>query len=53
MDLEKELNKDQFLLIRYGLIITLVIAILIVIMLASFKINQISFLQMLIEYYLG
>ena len=53
MNLEKELNKNQFLLIRYGLIITLVILILIVIMLASFKINQQSFLLMLIEYYLG
>lgn len=53
MNLQEELNKSQFLLVKYGLIIVLVVLALIILMLFKFKINNQPVILILVEYYIG
>ena len=53
MDLQEKLNKSQFLLVKYGLLIILLVLALIILMLFKFKINNQPIILMLIEYYIG
>lgn len=53
MNLQEELNKNQFLLVKYGLMIILMVFALIILMLFKFKINNQPIILILIEYYIG
>jgi hypothetical protein len=50
-ELEKELSKKKFFVIRYATLINILVIILVIIFLYSVKIQNVSLIEMVLNYY--